>query len=235
MGDDVTEKETEAREDTASLLGGFTWYKQSAFRWRSEAFTVYIDPWGLSGDVQPADLILITHAHSDHFSPQDIKRVQGPKTVIVAPRDVAKELTGSVKAVAPGERLEPISRVRIETVPAYNIAEQRLDFHPKRNGWVGYVLELDGRTYYHAGDTDHLPELERLKTQVAFLPIGGHYVMDVSEAAGLAKKMFPRLAVPMHYGFVEGVGKGSDGERFKREAQPVTVEVLTPQEKFANP
>jgi len=231
----VIEKEAATREETANLLEGVTWYKQSAFRWRAGTLTVYIDPWGLTGDLQPADLILITHAHSDHFSPEDIKRVQGPKTVVLAPKDVAKELRGSVKEVVPGQRLEPISRVRVETVPAYNIVEERLDAHPKENNWVGYLVELDGRTYYHAGDTDHLPELERVKTEVAFLPIGGVYAMDVREAAGLAKKMFPRVAVPMHYGFFEGVGKGSDGERFKREAQPVTVEVLTPQVKFDTP
>ena len=92
--------------------------------------------------------------------------------------------------------------MRFETVPAYNTAEERLDMHPKANDWVGYVLELDGRRYYHAGDTDALPELESLSTDVAMVPIGGTYTMDYREAAGLVKAMRPQVAVPMHYGFV---------------------------------
>lgn len=223
------------------MLESFTWYKQSAFRWKGDGLVVYIDPWGLSGDLPQADLVLITHYHYDHFSkvgaygdpdrsfqPKgdgDLGKISGPKTVFVAPRDVAAELQGNVKPIARGDRIEAAG-VRIEAVPAYNVVEGRTDAHPERNGWVGYVLELGGRTYYHAGDTDHLPALERVRSDVAFLPIGGTFVMDVREAAGLAKKMSPKLAVPMHYGYV--VGTAGDGERFKKEASPIEVEVLRP-------
>ena len=107
---------------------------------------------------------------------------------IVAPYDVAAELSGDVTPVAPGETHE-VAGVRFITVPAYNIAEERLQMHPKENRWVGYVLELPGGTYYHAGDTDHVPELDGVKTDVAFLPIGGTYTMDAAQAAGLARSM----------------------------------------------
>ena len=95
-------------------------------------------------------------------------------------------------------------------MPAYNTREEALDFHPKANRWVGYVLELGGITYYHAGDTDHAPELSDVRSDVALLPIGGHYTMNAVEAGGLARAIAPRLAVPMHFGFV--VGSPSDGE-----------------------
>jgi L-ascorbate metabolism protein UlaG (beta-lactamase superfamily) len=214
------------------MLERFTWFRQAAFRWAGDGLTVYIDPWGLGDDEAPAGLILITHAHSDHFDPDDIAKVRTSSTKIAAPHDVAAELSGDVTAVAPGESHE-IAGVHVATVPAYNVQEDRLDKHPKEKRWVGYVLELDGSSYYHAGDTDHAPELDDVRTDVAFLPIGGTYTMDAAQAGGLARSIAPRLAVPMHYGFV--VGSPSDAERFRKEADPVTVEVLTPVNAFERP
>jgi L-ascorbate metabolism protein UlaG (beta-lactamase superfamily) len=227
------------------MLERFTWYRQSSFRWKGDGRVVYIDPWGLTGDLPEADLILITHYHFDHFSPAgefrdpdrsfapkgdgDLAKITGKKTITLAPRDIAAECSGNVKVVRAGERIE-VAGIKIETVPAYNTAPDRLEAHPRDNGWVGYILELDGRAYYHAGDTDHLPELEKVKAEVTFLPIGGTYTMDPTEAAGLAKRLRPKVAVPMHYGFV--VGEPSFGERFKKEAAPVAVQLLEPTNKF---
>jgi L-ascorbate metabolism protein UlaG (beta-lactamase superfamily) len=211
------------------MLDGFTWFKQAAIRWAGEGPTVYIDPWGVRPDDPPADLILITHAHFDHFRPEEIAKVSGARTKLVAPPDVAKELSGDVTPVRPGESRE-VAGIRLIAVPAYNAAEERLDKHPQAKGWVGYVLELGGVHTYHAGDTDRLPELESIRADVAFLPIGGTFTMDVDEAAGLARAMSPGLAVPMHYGFV--VGEPRDAERFRDAAAPVPVEILTPQRPF---
>ena len=149
--------------------------------------------------------------------------------MFVAPHDVAQELRGDVTAVAPGETHD-VGGIRVSTVPAYNTREEALDFHPRANNWVGYVIELAGRTYYHAGDTDDAPELAEVRTDVAFLPVGGYYTMNVEEAAGLARAMAPQLAVPMHYGFV--VGAEGDGERFREAAAPVAVELMTPENPF---
>lgn len=214
------------------MLDRFTWYQQSSYRWQDGDRTIYIDPWGLTGDPEPADAIFITHAHDDHFSPDDIGRIRKDGTVIVAPHDVAADLSGDVRPVAPGDTTDAAG-VTAQAVPAHNIAEDRLDYHPRSNGWVGYVLELNGATIYHAGDTDHLPELEEIRAAAAFLPIGGTYTMDATEAAALVRGMAPELAIPMHYGgYVEGVGTKEDAERFKREAAPVAVELLTPENPF---
>jgi len=216
------------------MLENFTWYQQSGFRWKGEKLVLYIDPWNLKGDLPPADLVLITHAHGDHYSGDDLRRIKGPKTMFVAPADVAKELSGNVKAVKPGERFDATG-VKLETVPAYNADPARLEAHPKRNNWVGYLMQLGGNTYYHAGDTDHLPELEKIKTDVAFVPIGnGGYVMTVEEAAALVKAIKPKVAVPMHYGFFPGVGVQSDGERFKKAATGVEVHIFKPMNDFVN-
>ena len=213
------------------MLERFTWFRQSAYLWRGDGVTVYIDPWDVTTEDE-ADLVLITHAHFDHFQPDEIARISKGGTKVVAPADCAKELSGDVTAVEPGDSLT-VAGVGIQAVPAYNIREERLEMHPKANRWVGYVLTLGDHTYYHAGDTDHLPELEQLDPDVAFVPIGGTYTMDAGEAGGLVRAMRPRLAVPMHYGFV--VGSPSDADRFAKEADPVEVRTLEPVHAFEQP
>src|SRR6266516_763484 len=137
------------------MLERFTWFRQSAYLWKGDAVNVYIDPWGVTTE-EKADVLFITHAHFDHFSLDDIVKVERRGTKIFAPRDVAEELTGDVTPVKPGDSFE-VGGLRGQAVPAYNVAQERLQMHPKANNWVGYVLTLGDATYYHAGDTDHLP------------------------------------------------------------------------------
>ena len=210
------------------MLDRFTWYRQSAYLWKGDGINVYIDPWGVTGD-PPADVVFITHAHEDHFNPEDLQKVVRGDTKILAPPDVAQELSGDVTPVAPGESHD-VSGIKVQTVPAYNVVESRLDMHPRSNNWVGYILTLGDTTYYHAGDTDHVPELDSVRADVSFVPIGGTYTMEAQEAAELVKAQSPKLAVPMHYGFV--VGTPADAETFKREAAPVEVQFLDPQNPF---
>ena len=213
------------------MLERFTWYRQSAYRWKDDAVTIYIDPWGIT-DPEPAGAVFITHAHFDHFNMEDIDKVRGDDTKFFAPEDVAAELSGDVVSVKPGDDLQ-FGSITATAVPAYNIVEGREGNHPKANNWVGYVFDLGGNRYYHAGDTDHVPELESISTDVAFLPIGGAgYTMTPEEAADLVKAMGPQLAVPMHYGFVEGCEGPSGADRFAKLADPVKVEILTPVNEF---
>jgi L-ascorbate metabolism protein UlaG (beta-lactamase superfamily) len=214
------------------VLERFTWFRQSAMRYAGDGLTLYIDPWGTAQVDAQADVILLTHAHFDHYQPREIERLRKEGTKIVAPKDIAAEVGGDVTAVAPGDRVE-VGGVKIQAVPAYNVVEERLDMHPQTKGWVGYLIELDGRTYYHAGDTDALPELERLRTDVAMVPIGGTYTMDWREAAALVKTMSPLLAVPMHFGFV--VCSPTHADYFKDEVAPIPVEVLRPTNPFEQP
>jgi L-ascorbate metabolism protein UlaG (beta-lactamase superfamily) len=214
------------------MLERLTWFRQSSFRWMDGERTIYIDPTGTPADAPPADLILITHAHFDHFQPDEIARVSTGATKLVAPHDVAAELMGDVTAVAPGESHQ-VAGVSFTTIPAYNTREEALSFHPRAKRWVGYVIELGGHTYYHAGDTDHAPELDDVRTDVAFVPIGGHFTMDPPAAGGLVKTIAPQLAVPMHFGFV--VGSPSDADAFRQAAAPVAVEVMTPVDPFERP
>jgi L-ascorbate metabolism protein UlaG (beta-lactamase superfamily) len=211
------------------VIEHIVWFRQSALRWMDEERVIYIDPWGTDEDAPAADLILLTHAHDDHFQPDEIARLTKGGTKLAAPHDVARELTGDVTPVAPGESHE-VAGVKFETVPAYNTRPEAVHFHPKANGWVGYLLDLGGVTLYHAGDTDDLPELESVTSDIAFLPVGGYYTMDPIAAGRLAKAITPQAAVPMHYGFI--VGSPSFGELFREAAAPVRVEILTPTNPF---
>jgi L-ascorbate metabolism protein UlaG (beta-lactamase superfamily) len=212
------------------MLDAFTWYKQAAVRWQG-GITIHVDPWGVPEGEPKADLVLITHAHFDHYSQEDVDRVVKQGTVIVAPHDVATECltSGDVRAVKPGESIEAAG-IQVHAVPAYNHLPGRTDFHPRDNNWVGYVLDLGGTRTYFAGDTDHIPEMGDVKTDLAFIPVGGTYTMDVAEAAGAVKEIAPKTAVPYHFGFV--VGTRSDGDEFVRAIAPIEGKVLTPVNPF---
>ena len=202
------------------------WYKQSGFRFTHMERNVYIDPWEVPEGEPAADFILITHAHFDHFDKDTIEQLRHKQTIIVAPHDVARELSGErIIGVSPGERRE-IEGLKLEMVPAYNIGK---DAHPKEKNWVGYIAEINGTRYYHAGDTDRIPEMGDIDTVVAMLPIGGTYTMNVDEAVLALENIGPQVGIPMHYGFV--VGEQSDGERFRERAE-VPVELLVPEIPF---
>ncbi len=175
---------------------------------------LYIDPFHLDNNYNDADIILITHSHYDHFSEEDILKVKNENTIICVTDDLYdKTLALNVKkenivVVKPNDTYK-ILRVEIKTIPAYNINKT---FHPKENGWVGYILNLQGHAYYIAGDTDITEENKKVVCDVAFVPVGGTYTMNSNEAAQLVNYIKPLIAVPIHYGSI--VGSKKDAEMF---------------------
>ncbi len=183
------------------------WLGHDSFR-IDASICIYIDPYQIDGG-KPADLILITHEHFDHCSPEDVTKIQQPGTVIITEKDSAKKLSGDVRVMTPGEHLS-LDGLTVETVPAYNTNK---DFHPKANRWLGFILDIDGVRIYHAGDSDFIPEMKDLKVDIALLPVSGTYVMNADEAVEAALAIKPTLAIPMHYGAI--VGDQSDATHFR--------------------
>lgn len=200
------------------MIDDIHWLGHDSFR-IDGAVTIYIDPWKLAAGSPPADLILITHEHSDHFSPDDIELIRTPQTEFVAIASVAAQLAGRVHTVKPGDRLA-VRGVAIEALPAYNLHKK---FHPREKGHVGYVLTVDGQRIYHAGDTDAIPEMQGLQPDIALIPVSGTYVMDAEEAVEAVKLLQPGLAIPMHYGAI--VGSEADAQRFQ-QLSPAPVRIM---------
>lgn len=185
----------------------------------SGRLTLYFDPYQIQNENQDADIILITHDHFDHFSPEDIRKIIKEDTVLVLPecmhnlnmRELDKGVPGDsveYKYVAPEDVVE-VKGLIIKAVPAYN---RMKPFHPKSKKYVGYLVTMDEVTYYVAGDTDSTPENQAVKCDVALVPVGGKFTMNYKEAASLVNSIRPRLAIPTHYGNV--AGDSDDGRKF---------------------
>lgn len=176
--------------------------------------TIYIDPFKIDRNYNDADIIFITHDHYDHYSEEDIDKVINENTVIVIPEELLTKVLkkginkNAIITVKPNQKYM-VQGIKFETVPAYNTNKT---FHPKENGWVGYVIEINEIKYYIAGDTDITEENKKVKCDVAFVPVGGTYTMDFKEAAQLVNEIQPKVAVPIHYGSV--VGTKQDAEEF---------------------
>jgi L-ascorbate metabolism protein UlaG (beta-lactamase superfamily) len=180
---------------------------------------IVIDPFQIN-DCELADVILISHEHYDHCSPEDVKKIQKDDTIIVTEPNSAKKLSGNIEVVKPGDKVTA-SGIPVEAVAAYNTNKT---FHPKGNNWLGFVVTVDGVRIYHAGDTDVIPEMDSLEADVALLPVSGTYVMTAQEAVEAAKRIKPKVAIPMHYGAI--VGSADDAQQFSESLHGVCEVVV---------
>lgn len=173
--------------------------------------TLYIDPWKLKSGEPKADLILISHSHYDHFNEEDIAKISIGRTRIIGAADLEGKLK-NFEPARPGQTFT-FNDVTIRTVPAYNTNKK---FHPRDNGWMGFLVTIGGETIYYSGDTDVIPEMNELgKVDLAMLPVGGTYTMTPEEAAlAINERIKPARALPYHWGDI--VGKPSDAEKFKK-------------------
>lgn len=195
---------------------------------------IYIDPYNIKEGLEKADLVLITHSHYDHCSVADMNKIIKQGTKIIMTADCQSKITRfdipiKMEIIEPGQDLD-FGDVKISAVPAYNVDKH---FHPKEEGWVGYIIKMNDVLIYHAGDTDIIPEMQKLtgfkqpgKEFIALLPIGGRFTMSVEEAVEAVKIIKPSLAIPMHWGSI--VGSEEDAREFKElcEEEGIKVEVL---------
>ena len=182
--------------------------------------TIYIDPFKIDRNYNDADIVFITHDHYDHYSEEDIDKVINENTTIIIPEELLTKLLrkginkNAIITVEPNKNYM-VQGIKFETISAYNTNKT---FHPKENGWVGYIIIINGIRYYIAGDTDITEENRRVKYDVAFVPVGGTYTMDFKEAASLINEIKPKIAIPIHYGSI--VGTEQDAIDFIRLLHP---------------
>jgi L-ascorbate metabolism protein UlaG (beta-lactamase superfamily) len=202
----------------SDLLQGVTWFRGSSIRIRRAGLEVHVDPLALDGEGE-ADYILLTHPHYDNFSEDDIARVRTPDTIVIAPATMKKLLADADHFLRPGDMLQ-LEGLDVLAVPAYNTDKK---FHPPESGWLGYVFTLGGVTYYHAGDTDFIDEMNSVRCDVAFLPVDGHYTMNADEAALAAEACDAAVVVPIRW------GEGASAEEASRLAarDDLNVHLLT--------
>lgn len=170
------------------------WLKHAGFKLKGSR-VIYIDPYEVPAGQEKADIILVTHDHFDHLDLKSIGNLAKGDTVVVHPKAC------SVKGFESLEMVENdtanVKGVEITAVPAYNIDKP---FH--KRGCLGYIVNIDGVKVYHAGDTDRIPEMKKIAVDVALLPAGGTYTMDLSEAIKAAQDIKAEVYIPMHYGAI---------------------------------
>ncbi len=181
---------------------------------------IYIDPFKINKEYNDANFVFCTHSHFDHFSIEDIKKVITENTKIVTVEETKDRLLEigfkkrEIIIVKPNMKYK-IDGIIFNTISAYNI---KRDFHPKKNNWVGYNIKIGDFWYYISGDTDNTKEAQKVKCDVAFLPVGGMYTMDYKEAADLANVIKPKVAIPTHYGSI--IGSRDDAKLFASNLNP---------------
>ena len=208
------------------------WLGHAGFKIKSSERAIYIDPYKISEDKEKADIIFTTHSHYDHFSVEDIKKIVRDGTVIVCTPDSQSKMSHldkkvQIMNVEPNSQREVFNgEIKFWTIPAYNTSKPH---HTREEDWVGYLIQVDNVMIYHAGDTDLIPEMSKLKSSgidIAMLPVGGTYTMNAGEAAKAASIIRPKLAIPMHYGRV--AGSKSDAEVFLKHcsAEGIDAKIL---------
>jgi L-ascorbate metabolism protein UlaG (beta-lactamase superfamily) len=194
------------------------WLGHDGIRITTNDLVIYIDPYKIDGGA-PADIVLVTHGHFDHCCPDDIDKIRKNETVIVCPPGC--EGLENTRTVNVSDTIE-VKGIKIEAVPAYNLDKE---FHPKADGHVGYIVNVEGQRIYHAGDTDNIPEMSNIECDIALLPVSGTYVMTAKEAAEAAKVIKPKLAIPIHYG--SGVvGTVEDAKLFSSLLEDSDIDVV---------
>lgn len=184
---------------------------------------IYINPWRVTRGEQPADIILVSHDHYDHFSIADIQKLRGPNTVLIGNDRVAQEIDNCV-VLRPWQS-HTFERACIKAVPAYSLTDPR---HPESDGGLGFVISLNYYDIYYAGDTQAIPEMSCIHPDIAILPIDGKGTLTVSEAAEVVRQMRPRWVIPSNWGAPSGSATWLEAQRFAGEVAADAEVVLLP-------
>ncbi len=207
------------------------WLGHDSFSIVGNNIKIITDPYKITSK-EKADLILISHNHFDHLSVDDLKNISTENTSIVAANECIDMLKGFAFkekiGLSPGEE-KAVRGIKVKAIRAYNVdkinPETKKPFHPKEDDKIGFLIDLNGITIYHTGDTDLIQEMSDLKPDIALVPVSGTYVMTPNEAATAVERIKPKIVIPMHFGTI--VGSEKDAQDFKQLIKSCKVQILT--------
>ncbi len=198
----------------------------------SEARSICFDPFFKTD--KKMDLILASHAHPDHCDLEVIKEIKKENAKVVTNEEAGKNIIDS-EIIKAGESKE-INGIKVLAVEGYNL---KIPNHQKGKD-LGFIVEIQGKRIYHAGDTDLIEEMKQIKNiDLALLPVGGTYTMDVDQGVEAVKLIQPKIIIPMHYGKIKLGGQKfelkADIDDFKNKVEQETktkVVVLSPGQEY---
>lgn len=209
------------------------WNGHDGFRFDlKDKKVVYVDPYKLVAEYNhknDANIILISHNHFDHLSIEDINKIINKNTKICCSEESVDLLKknypeNDIIVLKPRETKKIDEEITITGIEAYNTNK---NFHPKGDEKIGFIIEMNNNlTIYHTGDTDIIPEMEKVNTDVLLVPVSGTYVMTAQEAIKATNEIIKpkKLAIPMHYGSIVGTVK--DAEDFCKDVNVCKTSIL---------
>ncbi len=220
-----TMQQTKNPDEILAFARTIQWIGQAAVRISYKGHVIYIDPYQLKSP-DTADLILITHDHTDHLSIPDIAKIAGPNTIFVVAEACVDQLSQAgyknIQPVVPGSQTS-VFGLHISAVPAYNLTR---NMHPKNRNYVGFIIDFDGIRVYHTGDTERIPEMKEITCDIILVPLGQTYTMtSVEEAVEAVLDTKASIAIPIHWGLYEG--SGNDAKKFTELLRKRNITVLT--------
>lgn len=167
---------------------------------------IYIDPIDLPSEYRdkPADAILITHDHGDHYQYATVNMLQKEGTLNVFPAIMDTEIERhDGLGVVPEDEFE-IGDIRVTAyyMYTYSPVAGTPASHPSESQFTSYIVDIDGFTIFHAGDSKNLDEYEDLTgtINVAMLPLGpGCQTMFETEVVNVVQVIEPDYFIPLHF------------------------------------
>jgi len=204
---DFANAQTHFETDNITTSGGdlkITFIGHASLIFSFNGKVIHVDPDGELVDystLPKADIVLITHEHSDHFDLSAIKILRTNQTKLVLTETCARKISGGM--VMKNGDVQIIQGIKFEAIPAYNIIHKRDNGQPFHLEGVGngYIMTFGDKRVYVAGDTENIPEMKTLRgIDVAFLPMNLPYTMTPEMVADAAKLFRPKILYPYHYG-----------------------------------
>ena len=167
-----------------------------------ENLVIHVDPYSSQADyntLPDADLIFITHGHSDHYDLTALNKIKTDSSIMIYTQAVKNlgTYTDTAIIMKNGDSLV-VKGIPVKAVPAYNLVNTT--YHPKGIG-NGYIFTFGEKRIYVAGDTENIPEMDSLGTiDIAFLPMNLPYTMSVPMAAEAARSVKPDILYIYHFG-----------------------------------